>query len=48
MRAEAVGFHCPRCGTQNKNLSHGETINCMKCGLHMQLYGNGLEATIDL
>lgn len=33
---------CPRCRTLNKALGHGDRTTCVKCGLQMELLGNGL------
>ena len=38
-----IGWGCPRCKTGNLvPLEHGQEDVCCKCGLHVQLRGNGL------
>lgn len=38
-----VGIGCPRCRTALfGKLRHGEERDCPHCGLHIQIFGNGL------
>jgi hypothetical protein len=39
---EECGVRCPRCYTDNKQLNHGETLDCNFCNLKITRYGNSL------
>jgi hypothetical protein len=37
------GFKCPCCGHIGREIDHGQTDNCQRCGLRMTVWGNRLE-----
>ena len=41
-----TGFRYPKCKAVHKPLEHSQSLTC-KCGLQMQLWGNGLECTLE-
>jgi hypothetical protein len=40
-----IGFYCPKCKAVLNTLEHGTRVVC-KCGLEMELWGNGLQCTM--
>lgn len=42
-----TGVNCPRCSTVNPPLKHGGSTSCIKCGLHLERWSNGLVAMVE-
>ena len=42
---ETIAFKCPRCGTPNAALNHGQAGQCEVCTLYFQLWGNELHCS---
>lgn len=40
VRTIVEGHLCPRCGYQNEILDHGESGECWRCGLRIEVLGN--------
>ena len=42
---EEIGFKCPKCSFVNPKIEHGFRGQCPNCGLHFQVFGNGLDCS---
>lgn len=41
---QTVGHRCPGCGRTTPLKDHGDKHDC-KCGLHLEIWGNGLQCS---